>query len=47
MICLGIEGTAHTCGVGIVDENANVLANEVDMYRAAQGGIQQTKKGNI
>ena len=33
MIALGIEGTAHTCGVGIVDENANVLANELDMYR--------------
>ena len=33
MICLGIEGTAHTCGVGIVDEKANILANELDMER--------------
>lgn len=46
MICLGIEGTAHTCGVGIVDENANVLANEVDMYRAAQGGIHPREAAN-
>ena len=31
MICLGIEGTAHTFGVGIVSESA-VLANESDSY---------------
>ncbi len=28
MISLGIESTAHTFGVGIVDENCKVLANE-------------------
>ena len=33
MLALGIEGTAHTCGVGIIDEEATVLANELDMYR--------------
>jgi N6-L-threonylcarbamoyladenine synthase/N6-L-threonylcarbamoyladenine synthase/protein kinase Bud32 len=39
MYCLGIEGTAHTIGVGIVDENCNILANEYKMYSPAQGGI--------
>ena len=33
MYCLGIEGTAHTVGVGIVDHEGNVLANELEMYR--------------
>ncbi|NOQ55194.1 MAG: bifunctional N(6)-L-threonylcarbamoyladenine synthase/serine/threonine protein kinase [Nanohaloarchaea archaeon] len=27
MICLGIESTAHTLGIGIVDDKGNVLAN--------------------
>lgn len=31
MLCLGIEGTAHTFGVGIVTEST-VLANESDSY---------------
>ncbi|MBU7029387.1 MAG: UGMP family protein, partial [Theionarchaea archaeon] len=31
MLCVGIEGTAHTFGVGIVTESA-VLANESDSY---------------
>lgn len=31
MLCLGIEGTAHTFGVGIVTES-EVLANEYDSY---------------
>ena len=46
MICLGIEGTAHTCGVGIVNDNADILANEVDMYKAAQGGIHPREAAN-
>ncbi|KQM11169.1 UGMP family protein [Methanomassiliicoccales archaeon RumEn M1] len=46
MIALGIEGTAHTCGVGIVDENANVLANELDMYRPEKGGIHPREAAN-
>lgn len=35
---LGIECTAHTFGVGIVD-NGKVLANIKDMYRPEKGGI--------
>jgi len=46
MLSLGIEGTAHTCGVGIVDENANVLANELDMYRPEKGGIHPREAAN-
>jgi len=39
MLCLGIESTAHTFGVGIVDENAHVLANVIQMYVPQSGGI--------
>ena len=46
MIALGIEGTAHTCGVGIVDEKGNVLANEIKMYKPEQGGIHPREAAN-
>ncbi len=46
MLALGIEGTAHTCGVGIVDGDANVLANELDMYRPEKGGIHPREAAN-
>jgi len=38
MICLGIESTAHTFGIGIV-ENRMVLANSRDSYKSKTGGI--------
>ena len=38
-MCLGIEGTAHTLGVGIVTENGEVLVNEKSVYKPRQGGI--------
>lgn len=38
MICLGIESTAHTYGVGIVDDK-KVLANVKDSYTTTSGGI--------
>ncbi|HDD45836.1 MAG TPA: bifunctional N(6)-L-threonylcarbamoyladenine synthase/serine/threonine protein kinase [Candidatus Aenigmarchaeota archaeon] len=37
MLCLGIESTAHTFGVGIVDDKGNILANEKSTYRPASG----------
>lgn len=37
MIALGVESTAHTFSVGIVDENGNVLSNVKDMYRPELG----------
>lgn len=46
MIALGIEGTAHTVGVGIVDEEANILANEIKMYRSEKGGIHPREAAN-
>jgi universal protein Kae1 len=39
MLCLGIESTAHTFGIGIVDERGRVLANAKDVYAASSGGI--------
>jgi len=39
MLCLGIESTAHTLGMGLVDGNATVLANEFAVYSPATGGI--------
>ncbi|MEM0381485.1 MAG: KEOPS complex N(6)-L-threonylcarbamoyladenine synthase Kae1 [Nitrososphaerota archaeon] len=39
IICLGIESTAHTFGVGIVDSSGAILANELDTYRPLSGGI--------
>jgi universal protein Kae1 len=43
MAILGIEGTAHTIGVGVVEERepgrCRILANERAMLRPAQGGI--------
>lgn len=40
MICLGIESTAHTFGIGIVDDNCNVLANEKSAFMTEDGGIK-------
>ncbi len=37
MIVLGIEGTAHTFGVGIITEKGKELANERDIYKPKEG----------
>ena len=39
MLCLGVEGTAHTFGVGIVTSKGKVLANAVRTYVPERGGI--------
>jgi len=36
---IGLEGTAHTVGVGVVDGGGNILSNVRDMYRPESGGI--------
>ena len=46
MICLGIEGTAHTIGVGIVDGECNVLANLTKMIDGSKGGIHPREAAN-
>ncbi len=45
MLVLGIEGTAHTVGVGIVTED-KVLANVSHMYRPLEGGIHPREAAN-
>ncbi|HIQ28937.1 MAG TPA: N(6)-L-threonylcarbamoyladenine synthase Kae1 [Candidatus Caldiarchaeum subterraneum] len=39
VVCLGIESTAHTFGVGVVDSEGRVLANVNRTYKPASGGI--------
>ena len=46
MITLGIEGTAHTLGIGVVDSERKVLSNVIDMYRPPQGGLHPREAAN-
>ena len=46
MVILGIESTAHTASVGIVDEGARVLGLASDMYRPPAGGIHPREAAN-
>jgi len=49
MICLGIEGTAHSIGVGIVKEinkKCKVLSNVIKIYRPEKGGIHPREAAN-
>jgi len=46
LICLGIEGTAHTAGVGIVRGDGKILSNLSTMFRPAQGGIHPREAAN-
>ena len=43
MICLGIESTAHTFGVGIMDDKGKALANVKDAFTTKTGGIVPAK----
>ena len=46
MICLGIESTAHSFGVGIVSSKGKVLTNIIDMYKPSGGwGIKPMEAG--
>ncbi len=46
MVVLGIESTAHTASVGIVDDAARILALAGDMYRPPAGGIHPREAAN-
>jgi N6-L-threonylcarbamoyladenine synthase len=46
MAILGIESTAHTASIGIVDGSARVLATAGDMYRPPSGGIHPREAAN-
>jgi universal protein Kae1 len=37
MLCLGIEATAHTFGVGVADDKGNILSNEKSTYKPKAG----------
>ncbi|NHI84138.1 MAG: bifunctional N(6)-L-threonylcarbamoyladenine synthase/serine/threonine protein kinase [Candidatus Thorarchaeota archaeon] len=39
MVCLGIEGTAHSFGAGLVSSKGEVLSNVWDMFSPEEGGI--------
>jgi N6-L-threonylcarbamoyladenine synthase len=44
MICLGIESTAHTFGISIVDdEGKKVLSNIITAYKTESGGLLPVK----
>jgi universal protein Kae1 len=40
VIVLGIESTAHTFGVGIVDDKGNIMADQRIQHRPKEGGIR-------
>jgi len=50
MICIGIEGTAHSVAVGVVSDDAHgrctVLSNEIMIYRPKSGGIHPREAAN-
>ena len=46
MICLGIEATAHTFGVGIVTDKWKILADQRSMYTSEKGGIIPLEAAN-
>ncbi|MFQ5909445.1 MAG: bifunctional N(6)-L-threonylcarbamoyladenine synthase/serine/threonine protein kinase [Thermoplasmata archaeon] len=47
MFAIGIEGTAHTVGIGIVDESCNILANRFAVYSPVKGGIHPREAANF
>ncbi len=47
MIVLGIESTAHTFGVGIVDDSGRILADERIQYRPKEGGIRPRESAQM
>ena len=49
MIGLGVEGTAHTIGIGIVEDidgTCKVLSNVIKIYRPKKGGIHPREAAN-
>jgi len=39
MKCLGVESSAHTFAIGIIDEKKKILADQRSMYTNEKGGI--------
>ena len=47
IISLGIESTAHTYSIGIVDENGNIYSNERIIYKSEKGGIHPREAAEL
>ncbi len=45
VVCLGIESTAHTFGIAIVNNKGKILANVKDSYTTTKGGIIPLEAG--
>ena len=45
MIALGIESTAHTLGVGIVNKKGKILANVRELFTTVEGGMVPSDVG--
>ena len=45
-IAIGIEGTAHSIGVGLIDNDGKILVNKIKMYHPAEGGIHPREAAN-
>ena len=39
MLCIGLEGTAHTLGIGLIDSGGKIYANVRSEYVPESGGI--------
>ena len=39
VLCLGIESTAHTFSIAVVDNKGRILSNIIDQYTTEKGGI--------
>lgn len=39
MLCLGIESTAHTFGISVVDDNRKIYSNTKDAFTTESGGM--------
>ncbi len=46
VVCCGIESTAHTYGIGIVDEKGNICADQRATVKPKKGGIIPTDAAN-
>ena len=46
LICLGIESSAHTFGIGIVTSKGKVLSNIIDSFKTKQGGLIPNELAN-
>jgi len=47
IISLGIESTAHTYSIGIVDENGNIYSNERIIYKSKKDGIHPREAAEL